>query len=488
MSVSNSEQIHSAGTKTNKLPFGIKVGYSMGSFGEGLAYNLFIVYFMMFMTNYAGVDPAIAGTISLIAVLWDAITDPIIGQMSDNSKNPKGKRRPFITKSCILLGITTCLLFFNPGFTGMALAGYFLVVNMAFWLLYTASDIPYVILGGEITDNPEERVSLRGIASMVRSLGMFMGLSGSIWIASRLEVNFTDNPSMAWTVTAAIMGLLVTAGYLICVAFTKNYEPPNTPEAQAAQAATVEKNIFKSMWASMKIKPYRNLWFYGVISMISMGLPGSGIFYALSYDGGLSGDQIGFCFTLYTLVMAALSPVCAYLANKIGKKSAMLGFVGFFAISLVGFYFWGFSYTSGLVYFCVYPISMFAFFIIGYTMVYDIGNVSPLKTGIKNEGILFSVFQFAYKLGTAIAMQIAGLLLKFYGYDAELAKAGNLSEATIDGLRAIVTIWPAGFAAIALIFIFKYSLTMPVYDKLMGMVRDKEKGKEIDMEYVSKIL
>ncbi len=70
-------------------------------------------------------------------------------------------------------------------------------------------------------------------------------------------------------------------------------------------------------------------------------------------------------------------------------------------------------------------------------MVYDIGNVSPLKTGIKNEGILVSVFQFAYKLGTAIAMQIAGLLLKFYGYDVKLAKAGNLSEATIDGLRAI---------------------------------------------------
>ena len=75
----------------NRLATKTKIGYSTFNCGESIAYNLFYTYFLLFMTNFAGVEPAVGGTIALIAVLWDGVTDALVGYFSDKSTNPKGR-------------------------------------------------------------------------------------------------------------------------------------------------------------------------------------------------------------------------------------------------------------------------------------------------------------------------------------------------------------------------------------------------------------
>ncbi|MDO4487814.1 MAG: MFS transporter, partial [Eubacteriales bacterium] len=82
-----------------KLSVGTKLGYGLGQLGSGLAYNLYYYYFIYFMTSFAGVNPAVAGTISLFAVIWDAVTDPIIGVFSDRMKVKTGTRRPMMMRA-----------------------------------------------------------------------------------------------------------------------------------------------------------------------------------------------------------------------------------------------------------------------------------------------------------------------------------------------------------------------------------------------------
>ncbi len=198
------------------------------------------------------------------------------------------------------------MLFFNPGFTGLALAGYFLVVNMAFWLLLPRLIFPKLFLVEKLRQSRREGFFERNRLNGSSTWHVY-GVVRINLDRQRLEVNFTDNPSMAWTVTVVIMGLLVTAGYLKPDPITKTNEPPNRPEAQAAQAATVEKNIFKSMWVLLKL----NLIEISGFTVLFYDFNGvAWLWYSLcmSYDGGLSGDQIGFCFTLYTLVMLVCSP------------------------------------------------------------------------------------------------------------------------------------------------------------------------------------
>ena len=98
-------------TQRTTLSIGTKLGYGVGSIGEGLAYNAFYLYFIYFLTDYVGIDPVVAGSISLFAVIWDAVTDPLIGYFSDRIQSPNGKRRSFMLKGFIPLGAVIFLLF-----------------------------------------------------------------------------------------------------------------------------------------------------------------------------------------------------------------------------------------------------------------------------------------------------------------------------------------------------------------------------------------
>ena len=83
----------------NKLSFTTKLGYGIGQGGDSAGYNLYYTYFLFFLTDVAMVSPAFAGVISLIAITWDAVTDPFVGYISDNTKSKYGRRRPFMIGS-----------------------------------------------------------------------------------------------------------------------------------------------------------------------------------------------------------------------------------------------------------------------------------------------------------------------------------------------------------------------------------------------------
>ena len=139
--------------KDGRLPLGTKIGYGAAALSDGTAYVFFYSFFLLFLTDYAGVNPLWAGSISLIVVLWDAVTDPFIGWLSDNCRSKKGRRRPFMLIGIFPWLITLTLMYTKVDLTGGAQFFYYVVMAMLFWTSYTLCDVPYKALGAELTDN-----------------------------------------------------------------------------------------------------------------------------------------------------------------------------------------------------------------------------------------------------------------------------------------------------------------------------------------------
>ena len=113
------------------IPFRTKLGYALGGTGDAIAYDFIGSFLLFFLTDLAGISPAIAGTIIGIAVLWDAITDPVIGMLSDRCKSKYGKKRPFLLFSAIPLAIIMMMLFHVVGFNGNAKVAYYRISHWA---------------------------------------------------------------------------------------------------------------------------------------------------------------------------------------------------------------------------------------------------------------------------------------------------------------------------------------------------------------------
>lgn len=467
----------------SKLAFGTKLGYGIGSLGEGLSYCIFYLYFIFFLTDFAGINPALAGTISLIAVLWDAVTDPLIGHLSDHSRNPKGKRRPFIAKACIPLGLMIFLLFtdWSAFSTGLKVA-YFFLANVFFWLAFTSVDIPYMTLGGEITDNPDEKVSLRSFATIFYYVGFIIAASGTVMLLERFAGFTGGNYQRAWSWVAALFGFITTISFTVSLIATKGTE--KAPEA--ADAGAKEKvNIFKSMFESFKIKPYRNLWFYNLFFNIGLIFNTSVLIYLFIYFIGFNEFQISIAYAAYVVMIIIISPLLGKLSVKSGNKAALI----FSLVAITANYFlFKIIPLNGITIFIMQiaiALGNVGFFVCSYAMVYEIADVSELKTGFRNDGVLMAFYQFSYKIATAIGMWLVGIFLTFYKYDAA---AEELSLFTLQGIRNMATIIPGLFCLAAIPFLIKYTLSPANLVKLKEVLASRGESEKNDKATIKNLL
>ncbi len=459
------------------LSFRNKLGYSFGTFGECIGYNFYYLFFIYFLTDVAGMSPVISGTIALLAVMWDAVTDPLIGYLSDRSENPKGKRRPWIKKFSIPLGIIVVVLFTNPGLVGTTQFAYFLVANILFWLIFTSVDIPYMVLGGEITRIDAERLNIRWMSTSFNYVGY--GFAGyTLFIVAKFQ-DVWENTNLAWTATAVVMGIMIAFSFLVAYFSTKGLEPVVEPIAKADKI-----NILKSIVLALKLKPYRYVLLYTVFFMAGIMLYTGDQVYLFMYNLGASDTQISNLYLGYAIMVVLISPLVGKLGKKIGNKNTLLisivlstlGFGVFRFLPLTMVSVWGILIACG--------IGVAGFFVISYAMIYDIADVSELKTGVNNEGVIVSFFSFAIKLATALGLWLLGVLLSFYHYDPD----AETTNQVLNGIKDIGTIIPAVICGISVIFILKYSLTPANMKKLRDLKELKDQGQEIDKTVINKLL
>ena len=156
-----------------------RISYGVGAFGKDLVYAIVATFYMFYLTDVCKIDPIFTGNLFLFARLFDAVNDPVMGLVVDNTRTRWGKFRPWILLGTILNAVVLVFLFLNPGLDGGRQLTYIAVTYLLWGITYTLMDIPYWSMIPALTDDEKERDTISVIPRIFASVAwMLIGYWG----------------------------------------------------------------------------------------------------------------------------------------------------------------------------------------------------------------------------------------------------------------------------------------------------------------------
>lgn len=460
---------------SKKLSLKAKLSYGLGQFGDSIPYNLFSLYFLFYLTDVVGMNPTVAGTISSCAVIWNAIANPLVGNISDNCRSKYGRRRPFMLAGIPMI-VTAILLLFAPvGLTGTIQTIYYLFVALLFWTAYVVYLIPFAALGAELTDDYNERTSLRTYTSFIGCIVLIMVSSGPAFIQSRM-IPAGHSVQEAWTMTGYILVALIAIFCFICWKSLAGREKTTLLEKKDNAP---KENIFKTIKEIMSIKAYRIIVFMVVIYVIGATIQTTGTVYLLTYAVNFDASQQAAFWLVTGIINMFTLPIVAKVSFKAGKKATLLVAMSLVAVMFIVFGFIGID-SAGSMYGYAISITLFAcsFWLLYVPLTYDIAEIDEWKFGKRREGMHVSFVLFVQKIGAAAASFLVGVMLTAIGYQPGVAQ----SPEVLENMVRILTFIPAIFIIIAVIIFSRYPITQKSFNALRDALKAKKAGQTYNEE------
>lgn len=467
----------------NRISVGVKIGYGFGTFGECLAMNTFYIYFLFFLTNAAGISASAAGTISAIAVFWGAFTDLFAGSKSDASLNPKGRRRPFMFKAAVPLGIVMFLMYTDfSAFSGSVKFIYFLAASLVFWLSLSFTDIPYLSLGSEISDDYEERNTIRAIANVLNYGGMILASSGTLMLVVKFSGEAGLGDPKGWSMVGLIFGFLTLLAYWIAAIATKGKEPAIL---KTAETNSEKPNFLKSCIEVLSIKPYRYIMLYTVFGYGAILIFTSIYIYFLSYNMAFTEKQTALLMLIYSIMVIIISTILAGIGIKIEKRTVVCAATFLIGAAMIIAKFTGLTPVTLYILFFLFAIAVSAYFVQIYSMVYDICDLDQFVSGGGRAGIIISLFYFVGKIIGGIAMFAVGWILTYAGYNPSLLEQ---SAETLSRLATGSLLIPGIGFVLGAIAMLKYPINQKNFNALQQANAAKASGAEFATDGFSELL
>ncbi len=465
-----------------KLPLKEKIGYGCGSACDTIPYAMFGTYFLFFLTDVAGLPAGIGGTITFIAILSQIIAGPVAGYLSDNSLNPKGRRRPMMIKGGIVFAIVTALLF-TPigGSMGLKIA-YYTILAIAFMVCYGLYFNVWTALGAEMTHDYDERNSIRSVVAYTAIPLELLSTGGVIGIVGFFGARGVT-VGKSWLFAAIAMAIFMAAGALICHKSTEETPPVYTEEEKAAVKARRfnAKQLIMDYVSFFKIKVYRRLILFSLIFATGFIMMNDGVVYTMSSYLGLSEARQSLFWTIHTVLSLIAIPIVFGVARKWDKRKAMILFIGSYVVFSLLWFALGMIGTVGFVSYNIFAgvlcLGTVAFYSLLISLLYDCTDVYTLATGEQKEGGMLALQGLAQTMGAAVASLLLGWGLQLFGY----TDAASVTEFTKDGIWFMGTAGPAILVIISMIFLVRYKLTRDDFDNVRQAIADRNEGKEIDM-------
>lgn len=471
-----------------QLSWGTKIGFGLGTAGDSIPYYLFFTYFLFYLTDVAGVSAAVAGVISFIAVAWDAITDPVVGYLSDNSKNPKGRRRPFMQKA-ILLEAAAILLIFAPfEMSGVGEAIYYIAIAVFFWTAYTMFAVPWQALASEMTTDYNERNTIGMCVAILAYPFMMLCNSGPMYLQSfLLPKGFTE--VQCWFICAVILSVVLLIFASISIRATKGKERAanvvKEDEDDTGEGAKKKFDFFTSYKKLMAMSVYRVIVILGFLFLFGYMMCETSTVYVLTYNAGMTEVQQGMFWTMFTVIGIVGSPLTVVFANLTNKRFAFAFFSILLIIVCVFFYITKInSVADGFIYGGFVALCSTAFWGLFYPMIYDCNEVYEFRYGERREGAVIAFAQFIQKFGGAFATLIAGLTLEFFGYTGQAEPGADV----LQGILTVATLLPAIIITISVLLLKKYAVTRESFEALKNAIELRKEGKEYSTEGFEKLI
>ena len=417
---------------TTKLGLTTRLAYGFGAVAYGIKENGFAYFLLLFYGTVVGLEPALAGTALLIALVFDSLSDPVVGYWSDNTRSRWGRRHPFMYASAIPVALCYSLLWQPPDWSGGALFLYLVVLAILIRTLITFYETPSSALMPELTADYDERTTIQAWRS-------FFGWTGGAGMAVFMYA-FLLVPSGAYPVGALNRDGYETYGVIsggvillaILVSAFGTHSRIGALKAPPPHARKGLKVVFAEVIETLRDMSFFALFISSVANAAATGLTAALTFIMLTYFWALSSSEV-FYWTLLVVVSAAMGLFIAPLASKLwGKKGAALR-LGALAFTVqpmpVLFRLLGWMPENGDP--LLFPILatvntidlglIIAMQAILYSMLADLVEHTEVRTGRRNEGVFFSALTFIRKTNQGIGAFLAGLMLQAvaFPYGAE---------------------------------------------------------------------
>ena len=450
----------------DRIPFSQKLIYGLGAFINNLL-GAAIGGMMIVLNLGFGMSPALVGLLGGLPRLLDALTDPIMGFISDRTRTRWGRRRPYIFAGAIAAGLIYILLWQLPdGKSESFYFWYFLLGSLLFYIAYTVYATPWVALGYELTPDYHERTRLMGVQNFIGQLPYLIA-PWFLWIMCNEK--FFENQKEGAAGLALIIGIIVMVFGILPAIFLRERFTPEVldDKADGEAAGSLWKNIvefFKGFKITLKSKPFQKLCIATFLVFNGFMMISSFQFYVIIYyvfggDQSLGAEYAGYAGTLQSISTFAVIVFVTWLGTKIGKRKAFFVSTG---LSMVGYALKWICYNPAHPWMVAIPSPLLAFglgglFVLMPSMIADVVDIDELETHERREGMYGSIFWWTVKLGMAAALAGGGYILDATGFDVALG--GNQSASTIFLLRLFDAGLPIITSAIAIWAIAKFPIT-----------------------------
>ena len=448
------------------LSAGKKIAYAAPAFALAVVGIPVYVYLPKFYTDVVGVHISALGIILLIVRLFDAVTDPAIGLISDRIQTPWGRRRPFILGGAVLTALAILLLFNPPHVDADAATLWFLALIFALFLFWTVVIVPYESLGPELTFDYDERTTLFSIRDGALIAGTLVAAASPAtvkWIFSIPEGGAGERETF-FILSLVYAPLIIITAVWCVLAFRE----------KAIEIKTKTDNIFSRVLSSLKNRPFRILLISYTISAIGNNLPATLILYYVEYV--LHSPRADLYLLLYFVTGILFLPLWVAGSGRFGKKAVWL-------VSMAvntGAFFWVFFLGPGdeLIYGILVFISGIGF---GATLAIpsaiqaDVIDYDELKTGERREGLYIGLWSIAKKLAAALGVGAGLALLGASGYVPNIKQ----SESVVFTLRVLYALVPCLCNAAALVIATAYPISGDLHREIRDAISRQAEGEPV---------
>ena len=455
----------------DRIPFIQKVIYGFGAFVNNLLAAA--IGGMVIVLNLGlGMNPALVGLLGALPRLTDAITDPLMGYISDNTRSKWGRRRPYIFVGAILAGIIYIILWQLPGGKSESFYfWYFLTGSFVFYLAYTMYATPWVALGYELTPDFHERTRLMGVQNFIGQIPYLIA-PWFLWIMTN-EAWFDDQIGGAAGLAIVVGIVAVALGVLPAIFLKERFV--DSGEARESRGLGGElKEFARGMKATVSSSSFLKLCLATFLVFNGFMLVSSFQFYVIIYwvfggDQALGAEYAGYAGTVGAISTFAVIVFITWLGTKIGKRKAFFVAIG---VSTFGYVLKWFTYHPDIPWGVLIPAPFIAFglgglFTLMGSMICDVVDEDELVTHERREGMFGSIYWWVVKLGMAAALAGGGVLLNLTGFDVALE--GAQSAQTLVLMRAFDAFIPAVTSLVAIWAVWSY----PITEQTAHAIREK---------------
>lgn len=410
---------------SHKVPFGQKFAFGLGMLANQM-FPAALGIFIVILIESLGFPGWMLGIIYFVPKLFDAITDPIMGFITDNTKSKWGRRRQYVLIGSIIMGLSFAFMWqlysadsVNYNFY------YFLIWSLVFYLGLTIFSVPYVAMGYEMSDDFHERTEIMATAQLIGQLAWV--IAPWFWVIM-YDPQFFPSTEIATRTLAVYVALGCSILAAMPAIFIKskstlneNYEP-----LTLKNISTSFDQIIEGFKDALKIIPFRKLCIATFLIFNAFNTVAGFSFFIIKYfifsdnpnNFGIWPTLFGSVGAIITTV--AVIPVVSRMSKSMGKKKAFI--ISQF-ISIIGYILFWFLFVPGKPYLFIFALPFFSFgigslFTLMMSMTSDVIDIDELNTGKRREGIFGAIYWWMVKFGLAIAGLLSGLILSFVEFNS----------------------------------------------------------------------